>query len=98
MISRHLPASSFSAKLIREASASSFSFAFLRTYSSACSVYCTVHVSLVFGYRLLLTLFSYSLGPVTPRSTYLFLSDDHVMRCDQKREIAMRTSRPYSIR
>src|SRR5690606_2887279 len=98
MISRHLVVSSFSAKLIRSASVASLSFAFLRTYSSACNVYCIVQVAMVFVYQLLLTLFSYSLGPVTPRSTYLFLSEDHVIRCDQNREIAIRTSRPYSTR
>src|ERR1041385_362642 len=66
------------------------------TLSIASSVNWRVHAPSVLVYQLLLTLFSYSLGPVTPRITYLFLSFDQLTRCSQKREIPISTSRPNS--
>ncbi len=66
--------------------------------SSISQVYLNVHRARVLVYQLLLTLFSYSLGPVTPRITYWCFSCEKVARCAQKREMAMSTSRPYSAR
>ena len=49
-------------------------------------------------YQLLLTLFSYSLGPVTPSMTYFCRAPDHVMRCAQKRATDSSTSSPQSAK
>src|SRR5690606_8640963 len=98
MISAHREVSSCSRKFIRDDNSFHLSGEFFLTNSSELSVYCSVHVAMVLVYQLLLTLFSYSFGPVTPSITYLFLSDDQVMRCDQKRDIPINTSRPYSLR
>ncbi|OPZ55295.1 MAG: hypothetical protein BWY89_01385 [Bacteroidetes bacterium ADurb.BinA012] len=66
--------------------------------SSMSEVYFNVQHARIFVYQLLLTLFSYSFGPVTPSMTYLFFSCDQLVLCAQKREMAISTSRPYSER
>src|SRR5512133_3028496 len=68
------------------------------SHSRVSEVYFRVQCASVFVYQLLLTLFSYSLGPVTPRMTYCSFSWEKLLRCAQKRDIAISTSRPYSER
>src|SRR5665647_516477 len=83
---------------VRETMELNFTTLFLRSHASESTVYLSVHRASVLVYQLLLTLFSYSFGPVTPSITYWFFSSDQLHRWAQKREMAMRTSRPYLAR
>src|ERR1035437_3377005 len=46
------------------------------TFCMASTVYSRHHLAIILVYQLLFTLFSYSLGPVTPSRTYFFLTSE----------------------
>src|SRR6185437_2233782 len=87
IISLNFAVSTASLKPVLVTNSAYFSGSEALTFLATSMAYCMHHVAILLVYQLLFTLFSYSLGPVTPSMTYCCFSFDQLTRCAQKRAI-----------